>query len=82
MYLLVKHPKKASEYAIVKGVASEFDTYKADAIVKVYVGQLPSDVPPAGVLKVKPKTAGFTEPGLYWRQIVSTHGKKTSQNVV
>jgi hypothetical protein len=77
MFAVVKHPRNKSEYGIVRKECLQEGEHAIKDVVKVFVGYSPTDIPPQNVLKVKPKSTIFSEPGLYFRMIVSYHGKRT-----
>jgi hypothetical protein len=76
-FLIVRHPKTNSEHTIVQEncVIGKIDPEKCEA--KVYIGKSYIDVPPAEILKVKNKASKFNGVGLYWRRILTAHGKKS-----
>jgi hypothetical protein len=75
MYVIVKHPKKEAEHAIVRKENLEKGVHSRGCVLIVYVGNSPEDSSPDEVIKAKPKTATWGGPGRYWRKIHTIHGE-------
>jgi hypothetical protein len=74
-YYLVQNAKKKSELHVVrkKCLLAEYDPALPEQ--QVFIGDLDDSVPPAEVTSVKGKNSPYKGPGIYWRRILSTHGK-------